>query len=68
MALLEREIDRQIAEGGQAIGDQLTRSFESAMIRRALAATNGRRIEAATLLGLGRNTITRKIAELKLEA
>ena len=68
VALLEREIDRQIAEGGHAIGDQLTRSFESAMIRRALAATNGRRIEAATLLGLGRNTITRKIAELKLEA
>ncbi len=68
VALLEREVDRQVAEGGQSIGDQLTRSFESALIRRALAATNGRRIEAATLLGLGRNTITRKIAELKIEA
>ena len=27
----------------------------------------GRRIEAATLLGLGRNTLTRKIQELGLE-
>jgi two-component system nitrogen regulation response regulator GlnG len=27
----------------------------------------GRRIEAAQRLGLGRNTITRKIRELKLE-
>ena len=31
---------------------------------RALARTGGRRIEAAQLLGMGRNTITRKIQEL----
>ncbi|RTL36358.1 MAG: hypothetical protein EKK49_06585, partial [Rhodocyclaceae bacterium] len=37
------------------------------LIRRALAATGGRRIEAAQLLGIGRNTITRKIQELGLE-
>jgi two-component system nitrogen regulation response regulator GlnG len=37
------------------------------LIRRALAATHGRRIEAARLLGLGRNTITRKIQELGLD-
>jgi two-component system nitrogen regulation response regulator GlnG len=34
------------------------------LIRRALNATGGRRIEAAHLLGIGRNTITRKIQEL----
>ena len=67
VALLEREIDRQIAEGRSNLADELTRSFESAMLRRALSATHGRRIEAAALLGLGRNTITRKIAELKIE-
>jgi urease accessory protein len=33
----------------------------------ALAATRGRRIEAAHKLGIGRNTITRKIQELGLE-
>ena len=37
------------------------------LIARALVHTGGRRIEAANLLGIGRNTITRKIAELRLE-
>ena len=37
------------------------------VIGTALRLTHGRRIEAATKLGLGRNTITRKIQELKLE-
>ncbi|MDQ5880003.1 MAG: two-component system, NtrC family, nitrogen regulation response regulator GlnG, partial [Pseudomonadota bacterium] len=34
---------------------------------RALAHTGGRRIEAAVALGIGRNTITRKIQELGLD-
>ena len=38
--------------------------FEKALITRALAHTGGRRIEASQLLGLGRNTLTRKIQEL----
>jgi two-component system nitrogen regulation response regulator GlnG len=38
--------------------------FERIMIRKALEYTNGRRIEAANQLGMGRNTITRKIHEL----
>jgi two-component system nitrogen regulation response regulator GlnG len=33
----------------------------------ALHHTSGRRIEAATLLGIGRNTLTRKVQELGLE-
>jgi two-component system nitrogen regulation response regulator GlnG len=45
----------------------LTQEFEATLIRRALAATGGRRIEAAQLLGIGRNTITRKIQELGLD-
>jgi two-component system nitrogen regulation response regulator GlnG len=44
--------------------DQLSRQFERALIAKALARTGGRRIEAANLLGMGRNTITRKIQEL----
>ncbi len=44
--------------------DQLSRQFERSLISRALARTGGRRIEAANLLGMGRNTITRKIQEL----
>ena len=47
--------------------DELTRQFEKSLITRALLHTGGRRIEAANLLGLGRNTLTRKIQELGLE-
>jgi len=40
--------------------------FEKVMIDVALKHTNGRRREAAELLGWGRNTLTRKINELGL--
>jgi len=45
----------------------LLREFERTLIERALAATAGRRIEAARLLGIGRNTLTRKIQELGIK-
>ena len=35
---------------------------------RPLAHAGGRRIEASQLLGLGRNTLTRKIQELGIDA
>ena len=41
--------------------------FEGQLIHTALEVTRGRRIEAAQKLGIGRNTITRKIQELGLE-
>jgi two-component system nitrogen regulation response regulator GlnG len=47
--------------------ESLTREFEAAVIRTALKHTHGRRIDAATRLGVGRNTITRKIQDLRLE-
>ena len=47
--------------------DALTRDFEATVIRAALKHTHGRRIDAATRLGVGRNTITRKIQDLGLE-
>ena len=37
------------------------------MIETALEHTAGRRQDAARLLGCGRNTLTRKIKELKLD-
>ena len=59
---------RQRLEAGQAdVWDGLTREFEARLIRTALALTRGRRIEAAQKLGIGRNTITRKIQELGLD-
>jgi two-component system nitrogen regulation response regulator GlnG len=47
--------------------DTLTNEFERTLILQALHHTHGRRIEAATLLGLGRNTLTRKIQDLGLD-
>ncbi|WP_374657583.1 nitrogen regulation protein NR(I) [Inhella sp.] len=54
-------------EAGQ-VWELLSRRFEASLIEAALAQTRGRRIEAAKLLGIGRNTITRKIQELGLDA
>jgi two-component system, NtrC family, nitrogen regulation response regulator GlnG len=64
---LEAEAERRLARGDTGILDALSRQFERALIARALAKTGGRRIEAANLLGMGRNTITRKIQELGIE-
>jgi two-component system nitrogen regulation response regulator GlnG len=55
-------------EGGEPeVWDALTRQFEGQLIHTALEITRGRRIEAAQRLGIGRNTITRKIQELGLD-
>jgi two-component system nitrogen regulation response regulator GlnG len=64
---LAGETDRLLARREGKVFDLLVREFERTLINRALAATSGRRIEAAQLLGIGRNTITRKIQELGLE-
>ena len=61
---LELEAERRLARGDTGILDALGRLFERTLIAKALARTGGRRIEAANLLGMGRNTITRKIQEL----
>ncbi len=64
---LSREAEKSLARGESGIMDSLSREFEKVLIAKALAHTGGRRIEAANLLGIGRNTITRKIQELGLE-
>ncbi len=64
---LQAEALALLAEGRTDVWDLLTRRFETQMIQTALACTRGRRIEAAQKLGIGRNTITRKIQELGLE-
>jgi two-component system nitrogen regulation response regulator GlnG len=67
LSALEHEAERRLARGESGILDALGRQFERALIVKALARTGGRRIEAANLLGMGRNTITRKIQELGIE-
>ncbi|MFL6694617.1 MAG: sigma 54-interacting transcriptional regulator, partial [Ramlibacter sp.] len=64
---LDAEAMELLVAGRQDVWEQLTRRFESRLILTALSNTRGRRIEAAQKLGIGRNTITRKIQELGLE-
>ena len=67
VSALEREVAKALNRGESGLMDVLGPQFEKALITRALAHTGGRRIEAAQLLGLGRNTLTRKIQELGLD-
>jgi len=64
---LEQEALALLKAGRTDVWDALTRRFETSLIQAALAITRGRRIEAAQKLGIGRNTITRKIQELGLD-
>ncbi|MES2365984.1 MAG: nitrogen regulation protein NR(I) [Pseudomonadota bacterium] len=65
---LAREADAALGRGEVGIIEGLTQEFEKTLITVALKHTGGRRIEAANLLGLGRNTLTRKIQDLGLES
>ncbi|MDO9250137.1 nitrogen regulation protein NR(I) [Hydrogenophaga sp.] len=64
---LQAEAQALLEAGRTDVWDVLTHRFETCLIQTALANTRGRRIEAAQKLGIGRNTITRKIQELNLE-
>jgi len=64
---LEHEAQTLLESGDADVWDSLTKRFESRLILAALANTHGRRIEAAQKLGIGRNTITRKIQELGID-
>jgi len=61
---LKQQVALALQRGDQHILDSLSQQFERTLISQALQHTGGRRIEAATLLGMGRNTLTRKIQEL----
>ena len=64
---LRRWADAQLRDTTQPLLDSAVPSFERVVIEAALQAANGKRREAAKLLGWGRNTLTRKIKELGLE-
>ncbi len=64
---LEAEAMSLLVAGRTDVWDVLVNRVEARLIQTALANTRGRRIEAAQKLGIGRNTITRKIQELGLD-
>ena len=64
---LLRDAQHRLERGEPAVMATLTRQFEKILLQSALDASRGRRVEAATRLGIGRNTITRKLRELGIE-
>lgn len=58
---LRREIRDALRSGKSHPYDRLVTEVEQMLFRAALEHTRGRRGEAATLLGIGRNTLTRKL-------
>lgn len=67
ISLLETQAAQMLAAGKPEVMDVLGREFESALIKTALKHTHGRKNDAAIRLGIGRNTITRKIHELGID-
>ncbi len=67
IGLLELQAAAMLSAGQSEVMDVLGRQFESALIKTALKHTHGRKNDAAVRLGIGRNTITRKIAELGID-
>ena len=59
-------VSTTIENGGADLLGEALPKFERTMIEAALQHTQGKRQEAAKLLGWGRNTLTRKIKELDL--
>ncbi|HYG42109.1 MAG TPA: nitrogen regulation protein NR(I) [Bordetella sp.] len=66
-AALLREAQQRLERGEPAVMATLTRQFERILLQSALDASRGRRVEAASRLGIGRNTITRKLRDLGID-
>lgn len=58
---------KMLQDGDKEVYDALSARFEKAVLKAALEVTRGRRVEAAQRLGIGRNTITRKLQELGID-
>lgn len=65
--LLAEDASKRLQHTDQEIWGDLTREFEKAVLKAALQVCRGRRVEAAARLGMGRNTITRKLRELGMD-
>ncbi len=65
---LVSEVKSRLLANEPNIMKELTDDFEKAVISAALEVTSGRRVEAAVKLGIGRNTMTRKIQGLNIDS
>jgi len=65
--LLAIDATHRLSQSEGEIWSTLTDQFERTLLQSALEVCRGRRVEAASRLGMGRNTITRKLRELGLD-
>ena len=63
---LTRDISRQLVDGKSNLHSFFMAQVEKIIIEKTLEYTKNRKLDAANLLGIGRNTVTRKIKELKI--
>ena len=61
---LRRWAQSALLAGRPDLMAEVREQLEDVMLQCALEHTNGRRVEAAKLLGVGRNTLTRKLAKM----
>ena len=64
--MLQNWANNELGQGKHQILEQATPAFERVMIEVALKHTQGRKRDAAELLGWGRNTLTRKMKDLEM--
>ncbi|AWB33259.1 nitrogen regulation protein NR(I) [Orrella marina] len=64
---LVRDATERLMKAEPDLWGSLTNEFERAILQAALDVCRGRRVEAAARLGMGRNTITRKLRELGMD-
>jgi len=64
---LKKVVFNAIVKGEENIYSNLINEAEKIIIQQALKQTRNRKIDAAKILGIGRNTITRKIKDLSIE-
>jgi two-component system nitrogen regulation response regulator GlnG len=64
--LLHKWARNELVQGKHRILEQASPQFERVMIEVALQHSQGRKRDAAELLGWGRNTLTRKMKELEM--
>ena len=63
--ILGNWVARKLTEGNIDIQKEAMDTFEFIMIKEALKYTHGKKLEAARILGIGRNTLTRKLQEFR---
>ena len=64
---LRQSVDEKLAIGSSDLLGDLGVEFEKILLQATLAFTRGRKQEAARRIGWSRNTLTRKLKELKID-